>query len=112
MPASPPVELVEQYLDSCVRRESPPRVSELADLLGLSPTQLGKSFRSRHGVCLSDYLKAWQVARAEELMRKTTLNTTVIAYRCGFGTRRTFFRVYRRVKGDTPASFRSAPSCR
>lgn len=100
-------EYVRQYLESCLAIESPPRVSELAELAGLSPTQLTKGFHRRYGMSAAEYLKRWQIARAEELMRQTTLSTTVIAYRCGFGTRRTFFRAYRRIKGKTPAAFRA-----
>ena len=100
-------EYVRQYLESCLAIESPPRVSELAELAGLSPTQLTKHFRRVYGMAAAEYLKRWQIARAEEPMRQTTLSTTVIAYRCGFGTRRTFFRAYRRIKGKTPAAGRA-----
>jgi transcriptional regulator GlxA family with amidase domain len=46
---------------------------------------------------------------AQQLLDSTTLSTTEIAYCAGFGTRRTFFRVFRRITGMTPAQFRSPP---
>jgi len=107
---SPCEECVRQYLQACVDLESPPRVSELAERAGVSATALTRRFRKRYGINIADYLKQWQVARAEELMRETTLTATAIAYRCGFGTRRTFFRAYRRIRGETPAVFRSRAS--
>jgi transcriptional regulator GlxA family with amidase domain len=94
------------YLDACYRIETPPRVSELADSLGVSSAQLSKTFHRLFGSHLSDYLKTRQVEYAEVLLRQTTLTMTKVAYMAGFGTRRTFFRTYRRVKGETPDHYR------
>lgn len=94
------------YLDSCYHIETPPRVSELADSLGISSAQLSKTFHRLFGLHLSDYLKARQVEYAEVLLRQTTLTVTKVAYMAGFGTRRTFFRTYRRIKGETPDQYR------
>jgi AraC-like DNA-binding protein len=85
-------------------------VSELADRFGFDASQLNKHFRRRYGVCVSAYVKQGQLALADELMRATNWTTATIAYRCGFGTRRTFFRAYRRLKGETPASYRARAS--
>jgi AraC-like DNA-binding protein len=101
---------VDDYVRRCVEVESPPRVSELAERFGFEASQLNKRFRRRYSVCVSAHLKQRQLALAEELMRATDWTTATIAYRCGFGTRRTFFRVYRRLKGETPASYRSRAS--
>lgn len=94
---------VARYVRDCVRREDVPRVSELAALEGVTTEQLSRSFRARFGERISDYMKTLQVRYAQRLLRRTDLNTTRIAYLCGFGTRRTFFRVYRRMTGRTPA---------
>ena len=95
------------YLDACYLIETPPRVSELADSLGVSSAQLSKTFRRLFGTHLSDYLKMRQVEYADVLLRQTSLTVTKVAYMAGFGTRRTFFRTYRRVKGETPDQYRA-----
>jgi two-component system response regulator YesN len=94
--------VVARYVRDCLRREDVPRVSELAALHGLTPEYVSRSFHERFGVRISDYMKSIQVRAAQRLLRTTDLNTTRIAYRCGFGTRRSFFRTYRRVAGATP----------
>jgi transcriptional regulator GlxA family with amidase domain len=94
--------VVARYVRDCLRREDVPRVSELAALHGLTPEYVSRSFRDRFGLRISDYMKMIQVCAAQRLLRTTDLNTTRIAYRCGFGTRRSFFRTYRRVAGATP----------
>jgi transcriptional regulator GlxA family with amidase domain len=95
--------VVARYVRDCLRREDVPRVSELAALHSLTPEYVSRSFRDRFGVRISDFMKAIQVRAAQRLLRTTDLNTTSIAYRCGFGTRRSFFRTYRRVAGRSPS---------
>ena len=94
---------VARYVRDCLRREDVPRVSELAAIHGRTPEYVSRSFRDRFGVRISDYMKAIQVRAAQHLLRTTDLNTTRIAYRCGFGTRRSFFRTFRRVAGNSPS---------
>lgn len=95
------------YLEWCYRVETPPRVSEVADSLGVTSAQLSKEFRRLFGTNLSDYLKTRQVEYADRLLRETQLTVTKVAYRAGFGTRRTFFRTYRRIRGETPEQYRA-----
>jgi AraC-like DNA-binding protein len=40
------------------------------------------------------------------MLRGTSLSTTAVAYRSGFGTRRTFYRAFRTHTTLTPAQFR------
>jgi AraC-like DNA-binding protein len=98
---------IEDYLHDCFERESPPRVDELAQIVGLAPAALSRRFRRRYSLGLAEHLKRLQVDFAERLLRDSELTATQIAYRAGFGTRRTFFRAYRRLKGDTPDAYRS-----
>ena len=98
---------VARYVAWCVRREEPPRISELAQHLDLTPEHLSRAFRSKHGITLSQYMKAQQVRCAARLLRETDLPTARIAYVCGFGTRRTFFRAFRQRTGLSPDEYRS-----
>jgi len=97
---------IARYVMHCMRREDTPRASELAAQFGVTASHLSRTFRARYGVALSDYMKALQVRRAQRLLRTTQMDTTRIAYACGFGTRRTFFRAYRRMTGDSPLTYR------
>jgi AraC-like DNA-binding protein len=97
---------VVKYVVRCVRREEPPRISEFAQQLELSPAHLSRAFRSEYGITLSDYMKAQQVRCAARLLRETDLSATRIAYTCGFGTRRTLFRAFRQRMGLSPDEYR------
>jgi AraC-like DNA-binding protein len=106
-PSDPCVHCVDDYVRCCAEIQSPPRVRELAERFRFDASRLNKRFHRRYGLCLSTYVKHEQVVLADELMRATNWTTATIAYRSGFGTRRTFFRAYRRLQGETPASYRA-----
>jgi AraC-like DNA-binding protein len=99
--------IIDRYLRDCFEKESPPRVDELALFLGVTSSALSRRFRRQFGVGLAEELKRRQCAFAEQLLLGSDLTVTQIAYRAGFGTRRTFFRAYQRLKGVTPESSRS-----
>ena len=97
---------VDQYLYRCFSREETPRVSELAALLGMPREKLSRDFVSAYGLSLSNYLKRRQVDHAERLLETSKLSTTRIAYLSGFGTRRTFYRAFRRGTGMSTDQYR------
>lgn len=97
---------VEEYLGRCMSAEEPPRVSELATLLGVSRETLSRDFATTYGTPLSAYLKKRQVAYAKVLLARSNVSTTRIAYLCGFGTRRTFYRSFKRETGLSPDQYR------
>lgn len=99
---------VDQYLRHCFSSEETPRVSELAELLGITRERLSRDFAIAYGVALSAYLKRRQIRHAQRLLEASELTTTRIGYLCGFGTRRTFYRAFRRDTGFTPDQYRRA----
>jgi AraC-like DNA-binding protein len=97
---------VDSYLQRCFAAEAAPRVSELALLLGMTREKLSRDFGARYGIALSAYLKRRQLDHAQQLLVTSRLSTTRIGYLCGFGTRRTFYRAFRRGTGTSPDQFR------
>jgi AraC-like DNA-binding protein len=97
---------VDHYLQRCFSLEETPRVSELAALLGMAREKLSRGFAAAYGVSLSNYLKRRQLAHAVHLLETSVHSTTRIAYLAGFGTRRTFYRAFRRDTGLSPDQYR------
>jgi AraC family transcriptional regulator len=97
---------VDHYLHRCFSLEEAPRVSELAALLGVTREKLSREFAAEYGVAVSVYLKRRQLAHAERLLETSALSTTRIGYLAGFGTRRTFYRAFRRDTGMSPDQYR------
>ena len=71
----------------------------------MSPLQLHRAFLQTTGMSPSRYFKARQIALAQRLLQETELTTNEVAYRAGFGTRATFFRLFRELVGVTPRRF-------
>lgn len=96
----------DAYLANCFACKTTPEVKELAAQQQLSPSRLSRTFHRVVGIPLSKYFKHAQIERAKTLLRETPLSTTRVAYASGFGTRNTFFRIFRRRTGLTPGEFR------
>lgn len=81
-------------------------VSEVADSLGISLAYLSKIFKRYHRMNISDYISHIRVEVAKRLLEKGE-QIQEIADKCGFGSLRTFMRVFRKLEGMTPGQYRS-----
>ena len=100
------MDAAEAYAGDCMTAATATRASELALRLNLSAVQLARVFQAAVGANISAFLKARQIERAKGLLRDTNLTAATIALHAGFGTPRTFYRLFRRATGMTPAAFR------
>ncbi len=100
--------IADRYLADCFAGETQPRVKELAATLHMSRTEFSKLFTNLVGKQPSGYLRRSQIEYAKRLLAETHLPMNRIAYKCGFGTRTTFFRSFKRLVGMTPLAYRSA----
>ena len=92
---------VRNYLAWCFRRETQPRVSELAAILGMTISQFSRRFKRVCGENPSVVLKREQLKRARRnIARGKSVNRA--GYGAGFGTRRSIYRSFRRAFGTTP----------
>ena len=97
---------IHRYLLACFRNESPPRVSELARELGMPLSKFVETFHRATGMAPSVYLKERQIAAAKLLLLRTEIPVDKVGYTVAFGTRRTFFREFRKHTGMSPARYR------
>jgi AraC-like DNA-binding protein len=81
-------------------------VSAIADELKFSAVHISKIFKRFSGLYLSDYINAVRLEHAKELLNseETLVN---IADKCGFGSFRTFMRVFKKQEGITPGQYKS-----
>jgi AraC-like DNA-binding protein len=96
----------DRYLRTCFERETPPHVAELAAAVGLSFSYLSGMFRAKVGISASAYLKQAQIERAKVLLATTSDPIASVGSQCGYGTPQTFYKVFRRRTGMTPAAYR------
>lgn len=81
-------------------------IAQLARRVGLSRRTLERRFAEAVGKSLGAALVDLRLARAEELLKRTTMSLADIAARCGFYDASHFSNVFRRMKGVNPSAIR------
>jgi AraC-like DNA-binding protein len=82
------------------------RVSELADVAGLSPVQLERLCRRTLGLSPRSLIQRLRIEQAVHLILTTQDTLGEIAALCGFYDQSSFTRQFRAVLGITPGAYR------
>ena len=86
-------------------------VSLVADRLGVSIAYLSRCFKKNGTENISDYLTDYRIAKAKELLSLSgseEVSVSEVSMLCGFGSLRTFMRVFKASEGITPGQFRQS----
>lgn len=94
------IEYMEKYL------EEDSIVDMACRQFGLSRKSLDRVLKTMTGVTGKEILENLRVERAKTLLKNTDKNMNYILDSCGFGSEKTFYRVFRRETGLTPNEFR------
>lgn len=84
----------------------PLSVSDMAARAGLSSSRFSQVFRSRFGRPPHQFLLHLRVQRAQDLLHHTGLTMRDIAAQCGFSDVHHFAKMFKKVSGQTPGSYR------
>lgn len=90
----------EQLLDQNLSTKT------IADQLGLSVNYVRNLFKTETGQSLMDCINDRRLDRAVELMGATALSIDDIVMRCGFASTVSFYPLFKKKFGVTPAKFR------
>lgn len=85
-------------------------VSQIADRLGVSIVYLSKCFKKHKETNISDYLTSYRLSKAKEILcdkKCWNLSMKDVSERCGFGSIRTFMRVFNKAEGVSPGQFKA-----
>jgi LacI family transcriptional regulator len=83
-------------------------VDEIAGAAGVSRRALYSLFTSELNTTPASMLTGFRLERARCLLLDTDEKVAAVAVLCGFGTSRTFDRVFIKAEGSTPAAWRAA----
>ncbi len=81
-------------------------VSMVADTLGVSIAYLSKIFKKYHSMNISDYITGYRVSVAKKYLAEGGLVNGAVE-QCGFGSLRTFLRVFKNSEGITPGQYKT-----
>lgn len=90
------------------RFTEPITLDDAAQVASLSRYYFSRFFREQTGQPFQRYVLRVRVAHAERLLAESDLPVTEIAFQSGFGSPKTFNRVFRQLVGCSPTEYRSA----
>lgn len=82
------------------------RLAELAALTGLSESYFCHAFKASTGMPAHQWQMRARIARVQEMLRRKDVSLTNVAAASGFSDQAHLTRVFRRVVGTTPASWK------
>lgn len=85
---------------------NPIGLQEAASALDLSESHLSRLFKEVTGLNFLQYLNAWRINKAVELLANPRKNISEISMSCGFPTPGYFAKIFKRFAGATPSQFR------
>jgi AraC family transcriptional regulator len=95
---------VQVFVESNLGR--PITLGDLAARAGLSLHHFARAFRVSTGITPRSFVEQRRLARAEQLLARSSLPLAAIAMDCGFGSQSRLTTAFRRRTGFTPAQFR------
>lgn len=107
--STPPLAIVEARDLLHERFLDPPRLEELARLVGASPYALNRAFSAAYGLPPHAYLNQVRLHRAQRLLR-TGIGPADVAVRVGFADQAHLTRHFKRHKGVPPGAYQRGVS--
>lgn len=86
---------------------SPPRVSQLAAMVGVHPAYLARRFRQLHGTTIGGYVRVLRLESAARRLTAEEAPIVEIALEAGFTDQSSFTRAFRDWAGTTPGRWRA-----
>jgi AraC family transcriptional regulator len=86
---------------------TPPSVSELAMICGVSERHLLRLFRDSTGDTVSHFIRRELIRRAKRLLKDSDMPLKQVAYHLGFTGPSSFTAAFRKATGVTPGCYRS-----
>jgi AraC-like DNA-binding protein len=86
-------------------------LAQLAKRAGCTQAQVSQVLNDKLSKSFNTYVNEYRIAEAKQLLTdEPQLNMDIIAERCGFNSSSTFYSTFKKVAGQTPASFRTQSS--
>lgn len=87
---------------------SPIGIKDVAAVAHLSPNYLSSLFKKVIGMGFNQYLTNIRLEKAKQLLTSTHMTVEDVALQVGYNSQPYFTRVFKKVVGETPSSFRNA----
>ncbi len=85
-------------------------LQKLAELLDTRPNYLSQVINTKHNCNFREFINAYRIIEAKELLKDTYLKIEAVAYDSGFNSLSTFNAAFKKVTGITPSQYRKKHS--
>ncbi len=103
------MERLMAYLDEHIA-DSNLKIEDLAAAVNLGRTVFYGKIKTMVGLSPVDFLRRLRIQKAEQLVAKSTLSFSEIAYEVGFADPKYFGRIFKKETGMTPSEYRNNSS--
>lgn len=100
------VRKIVQFIDENYR--SPISLERLAAEFRLNPCYISHIFRNITGFSVMSYIQHRRLIEAQRMLRNQQADITSVCYDCGFSSLPYFYRVFKKIVGTTPRSYRES----
>ncbi len=87
--------------------DEPLRTAKLAEVAGISPTQLERKMRRIYKISVAQFIRKVRLEAAANLLLSSDLSLASIAADCGYSDQSAFTRQFKGALGMTPGAYRS-----
>lgn len=102
---SPGVSRVQAHL--ALHFQEPVSLEQLGAVANLNPQYLSVLFRQETGQTISQHIQSLRLGAAQELLKDPSQSIAQVAAAVGYHDSRYFSRVFQKVLGETPSTYRS-----
>jgi AraC-like DNA-binding protein len=95
---------IVEYIRENLR--NPLTVKELSAKACMSESHFYKVFKQEMGMSTTDFINSERIKKAVQLLENPMCNLTEVFLACGFTNRSYFNRIFKRMKGISPSSYR------
>ena len=85
--------------------------NRLADALGTNYTYISNAIQTGAGVSVNAYINQVRIDYACELLKREVYSITDIQFECGFQSRTTFYRAFKKQINMNPTEFKKELEC-
>lgn len=83
-------------------------LEKISSVANFSEYYFARFFKEATGMTFGKYMNNYRVEKAAQLLKDTDDKITEIVFKSGFGSVKTFNRVFKQIKGTSPSSYKKA----
>ncbi len=83
-------------------------LDEVASRLGETPSAISHRLKRKFGMSFSEYVGRIRIDMAKQYLRRTGLSATDVAHRVGIADQSNFSKLFRKLEGVSPSSYRKS----